>query len=418
MINLTAAEKTTLKKAYNIALRDLKININPDYAPLFNKRIDVINAGADYPAKWTRDASINVHFGAYLFYPEEAKNTILASIDTFPEIRIGGEFWDAVIFSLGAWQYFLYTDDKEFLTTCFEALKNSLVHFEKCEYDAEYGLFTGPAVYGDGISCYDDKYIDTVNASDNIFHYKQAMLRRVHLGHQGYTMKVLSTNCVYMRAYEIAKLMSDALGVSDPSYSKKAEELKNNIMEYFYDKQSNKFKYYFDEDSTCFSQETLGLAFLELFDICPQPLMRDIIEKTYSSNHGVPVLYPNFERYKRDKNDYGRHCGTVWPHAQAYFALAAKKAGCDDVFKRELLLAAENALRFDQFYEIYHPDTGEIYGGWQEKHGGYIMLNDCRHQTWSATGFIAMILHGLCGIPINDPKEFKKISLNIDDLLR
>lgn len=83
-----------------------------------------------------------------------------------------------------------------------------------------------------------------------------------------------------------------------------------------------------------------------------------------------------------------------------FWADAAARHGRDDLFIGELLGLAEKAVRDAQFTEIYHPLTGAIYGGRQESwNGGEIVEWDsCRRQTWSATAFLRMVLHGLLGL--------------------
>ena len=62
---------------------------------------------------------------------------------------------------------------------------------------------------------------------------------------------------------------------------------------------------------------------------------------------------------------------------------------------------AEKAVRDGQFYEIYHPHTGEIYGGIQEVGSSNIVMHhSCRHQTWSATGYLSLIYYELLGAKI------------------
>ena len=90
--------------------------------------------------------------------------------------------------------------------------------------------------------------------------------------------------------------------------------------------------------------------------------------------------------------------GTVWPHIQGFWALAALKAGRPDLFSRELFTLAGHAVRDGQFAEIYHPEDGRIYGGIQEGGGEYLEWRSCEKQTWSAAAFLAMVFRGIFGL--------------------
>ena len=68
-------------------------------------------------------------------------------------------------------------------------------------------------------------------------------------------------------------------------------------------------------------------------------------------------------------------------------------------FGHELFNLAAHAARDKQFAEIYHPITGEIYGGLQERGAAGIALwGAASRQTWAATAYLRMILLGLVGM--------------------
>ena len=56
-----------------------------------------------------------------------------------------------------------------------------------------------------------------------------------------------------------------------------------------------------------------------------------------------------------------------------------------------------------QFVEVYHPKTGVPYGGAQERDGDvHAVWKSCERQTWSATGFIGMILRCVIGLELEN----------------
>ena len=57
------------------------------------------------------------------------------------------------------------------------------------------------------------------------------------------------------------------------------------------------------------------------------------------------------------------------------------------------------SVRDGYFSEIYHPDTGERYGGLQEdKKQGIMLWKSEKKQTWSATGYLHMLFSNIVGM--------------------
>jgi len=116
----------------------------------------------------------------------------------------------------------------------------------------------------------------------------------------------------------------------------------------------------------------------------------------------MPVLWPTYPRYST-RGSFGRHSGTVWPHAQAFWADAAAQSGHPDLFSYELTRIAEKAVRDGQFYESYNPLSGQPDGGLQERAGqGIVSWQSQQHQTWSATGYLRLILFDLLGMRFDE----------------
>ena len=149
----------------------------------------------------------------------------------------------------------------------------------------------------------------------------------------------------------------------------------------------------------CDHQEGLGSAYAILFGIADAKQTEAIFENQHITPAGIPCGWPNFSRYEsKDGKSFGRHIGTVWPQIQGFWADAAARAGKPEVFGHELFNLAAHAVRDKQFAEIYHPVTGEIYGGLQENGGKIVLWNATSRQTWSATAYIRMVFMGLAGM--------------------
>lgn len=414
---------SVLNRAFRIALADMTGNILPYKDGILRHPVPCIMAGLDYNTPWTRDTAINVWNAAALLIPKIAKNTLLSVLikDASGQVRIGGQYWDAIIWVTGAWNYYLVTGDKEFLKSAFEVSRNSLLHFEKTEWDEKHQLFRGPACYGDGVGAYPDPYTKTKNGSSGIEDWVEANPGlKVETGF-GIPMLALSTNCLYAQAYSIMPLMEKSLGWSHgTNWNSKASSLKRSIIKNFWIPKKGTFRYLADELGSCDQQEGLGHSFLLLFEIVDSKQAASVLKNQHITKSGIPCVWPPFERYRKNKDHYGRHAGTVWPHIQGFWAEACARAGLTDAFNKEMTALATHADRDVHFAEIYHPDSGRMYGGLQEfvddpafdsyfagldrnaipeyKKSKIREWNSCRRQTWSATAFLRMIFQGLCGI--------------------
>lgn len=395
-----------IDRTFRIAVGDIISNINDSYIPLLDKKRAVIWAGLLYPRPWTRDSAINIWNGCSMMLPEVCKNTLLSVI----EIRdkrtyIGGQYWDSIIWTIGSWYHYLYTADKDFLRIALEASGNSIRYLEETEFSDENNLFRGPAVFQDGISAYPDIYTKTADnpdGADFILAWREANKNMLHPKGMGIPMFALSTNCIYFEAYKTLTRMANELGIApDPSWNEKANRLKQSINKYFWQDDIQRCIYLADKMSYCQSQEALGLSFYILFGIGNKRQCEKIFKNTETMPAGIPCLWPPFDRYK--EHFIGRHCGGVWPFVQAFWANAAAVHNKAGIFEHEFKSLYKNAYRDGYFAEIYHPVTGNAFGGAQEglTRKDFSIRNitsSGKRQTWSASGFLRMVFMGLFGI--------------------
>ncbi len=390
----------SLDKAFRMALGDLLGNVLPYQGGLLDAPRPVIIAGLDYVTPWTRDAAINSWFAGSLLIPDIARNTLLAVIERDRQrgLIIGGEYWDAIIWTTGAWDHYLITRDRDFLNIALEATRNTLALFEEDEFDAQAGLFRGGACFQDGIAGYPDFYT-APGAGSGIKEWPERnAATRPARGH-GLPMFALSTNCLYCHAYVLAGRMAEAAGQpADPAWAAKADALRATINRTFWDETAGNYHYMTGPHGDCASQEGLGSAFAILFGIADNRQAARIAQTQHVDAAGIPCVWPGFARYA-PWNHHSRHAAMVWPQVQGFWALAALRAGCPERLAFELRTLAQHANRDAQFTEIYHPQTGAIDGGMQERGAdGIVNWESCRRQTWSATAYLAMILRGICGL--------------------
>lgn len=405
--------------AFRIALGDYFTNIQPYNISILDTIRPMILAGLNYYKPWTRDASINSWNAGSFLTPDIAKNTLISAlINENDTIRIGGQYWDAIIWATGAWNHYLVTGDKNFLELAYEATTNSLYYFERTEFNDDFNLFRGLG-WSDGVAAYEGKYANT-GGSSAAYDWIKHNPDKVSKPGFGIPMMALSTNCLYYNAYKIAHKMSKELNMEALDWSEKESKLKVAINMHLWNDSAGMYKFYIDEDEESNLQETIGNAYALLFDVADESQANAILQNQHVTPVGVPCGWPPLKRYRIDSTSYSRHNAVIWPQIQAFWAQASSKYNKPDMLYHELNNLAKHAVRDMQFAEIYHPYSGEIYGGIQEWNGELVLFGAANRQTWAATGYIRMILYGVLGINIDEqgigfspciPNEIDKIQL-------
>ncbi len=394
---------TVIDKAFRIALGDLFSNIQ-DYGTGINSiPSPVILAGLEYDSPWTRDASINCWNAGSFIAPEVARNTLLSVLENKNDslvIQQDTQYWDAIIWCTGAWNHYLWTGDRQFLETACEVTKNSLQFFEQTEFNNDYNLFRGLG-WSDGVSAYDGKYANT-GGSSAAFDWPKYNPDKISKPGFGIPMMATYTNCLYYNAYIVADKMEKELHKKSSGYKEKAAELKEAINKHLWNETTGLYKFYIDETEESNLQTTYGNAFAMMFGVANKDRAELLFRNQHVTPAGVPCGWPPLTRYCTDSMTFARHNAVVWPQIQGFWVQAASMYKKEDILFHELSVLAKHAVRDMQFGEIYHPVTGELYGGMQENKGKVVLWQATNRQTWSATAFIRMIIHGLLGIELNE----------------
>lgn len=405
----------TLNEAFRIAIGDLLGNVAPYQAGLLTEPTPVIFAGLRYNMPWTRDAAINAWNGSSLILPDVTRATLLSILvsDHNGNVLIGdggnGQYWDVMVWTTGAWHHYLNTGDREFLALAFEATTNTLERLERDEFDPGDGLFRGPG-WSDGVAGYPLEYANS--GGESAIHLWPAFNRdKVAPKGFGIPMKALSTNCLYYASYVTAAAMARELALPEPpEFAARAEKLKQAINRNFWMPGAGHYRYLVGPFGNSDHQEALGQAYAVLFGVASEEQARSVFRNQPVKAAGVPAIWPDFPRYQQpDGNAFSRHAGTVWPQIQGMWAHAGAAYGDSAILGHELFQLAAHAVRDNQFAEIYHPLTGEIYGGMQERIGkGIVLWNSLPRQTWAATAFIRMMIYGVAGLtPAPDGLRFR-----------
>ena len=395
-----------IDRAVRIAVGDLIGNIHSYKDGILDQPEPCLFAGLDYDMPWTRDAAFNTWYGLGLLAPDVARNTLLSVLhrDANGNVRIGGQYWDAIIWAHGVWEYYIYTGDRTILEIALPAVSNSLAFFEGTEFDPADGLFRGGACFQDGIAAYPDYFAPRDTPYTGILSWAEQRHAKLTEKGVGIPCKALSTNCLYYRAYQVADLLAKAVGKTpDASWHKKAEALRLAINDRFWREKEGAYGYLVDAPDDDVRQEGLGLAFALLFGVASDAQAEKIFDSVHLTPQGIPCLWPTYPRYERPSH-FGRHSGPIWPQVNSAWALACHARGRRDLALFELRLLAEKACRDSEFAEVYHPESGAPYGGLQEELSGEVeQFGICHRQSWCASGFIAMVIY--CQLDLQIPDD-------------
>jgi hypothetical protein len=457
-----------ISRAFRIAVGDIASNLAPldgaaslTAAPLSKKSWEALSAkiveiagtrdviterpsfliaGLDY-GMYQFDTMMHAWDGASFLAPDAVKgalfNTLVMSEDG--QVR-SGDFITGFGWSIGAWEHYLHTGDRAFLKVALAATLGSFAHYERMEFDPQYGLFRGPAILCDGISAYPDFWVKGLTGKGHIVKWPENHPDKKAPVGLGLPMHALSTQCINYQAYLVAAKMQRELGLSvDPALEEKAARLKAAINKHFWREDAGLYRYLVDPFGGSDQQEGFGNTFAILFGIASPEQTKRVLAAIHVTPHGIPINWPVYPRYASpDNTTFGNHNATLWPPVSGVWAQAAAQNGRLDLFALELKQHADRACRDNHFAEIYHPMTSEIYGGIQEGRTGRSgagmkafaaarlggdgeatpetlaklfppvagkeginVWQACGRNTFSSTAYLRMVLHGLCGIRLD-----------------
>ncbi|GAA3524592.1 hypothetical protein GCM10022222_03940 [Amycolatopsis ultiminotia] len=352
-----------------------------------------VRAGGGYPApqRWTRDAAVNAWNAVSLLGPPVGRNTLLSVVDRTDGglvVQQDNQWWDQIVWVLGAHHHWLVTGDAEFLARAHEIGVATLAARKAQNFSAAHGLFTGPSFMNDGIAGYPEPPWQPGVKSSFVLDYP--------LTHE---LMCLSTNCLYHGAYTALAEMADALGKDGRAHLADAARLRTAINRSLWRPDAGTYGYFLHGDGSLdVSQEGAGLAFAILSGVAGPAQITRLLSTVHWEPHGIVNSWPHFARF--DDAKPGRHNVVVWPMVHSFFGEALARAGRAELFGRALTNLAELVAATDGgFYEIYDSKTGAVQGGWQTGGSGEPeQFTSQPDQAWSASGYLRMVFAGLFGL--------------------
>jgi hypothetical protein len=380
-----AAHQELYGKAWNLAIWTIDTNTTKE---------GLLKAGAGYGGEWTRDASMNSWNAASLLRPKVAEHTLWSV--TKKRDTVGHQYWDKIVWVIGAWNHFCVTGDKEFLRQAFQCGTNTMAELEAIAFNKEKHLFTGPGNINDGIAAYPEPVFEPTNRSSYVLDHKASK-----------EIMVLSTNLLYMQAYRHLTAMCTYFtkDYRNVLFKERYDALKKSIRLHFFNASDGSLNYLiYPNGEKVKMQEGLGYAYALLFELLTEKEAKQLINNTWQSKYGIVNVYPHLPRYSDSLP--GRHNQMVWAFINAFWAQAMAKYKQPKKYLVELDNQAHLALDADKgnnnFEEVANALTGKPDGGWQSDR----QWSSKDHQTWNATGYCRTVVNGLFGM------DFKPVGIS------
>ena len=366
---------------YNHALEEMALNLRPDGAFM---------AGAKWTGVWTRDISYSIFLSLAMVNPDASKTSLMAKVknDRIIQDTGTGGAWpvssDRLVWAIAAWEVYLTTGDKKWLTSSYKIIKNSADDDLNTVYDKATGLFKGESSFLDWREQTYPRWMDPKDI---------------------YSSENLGTNAVHYKALIILSDMAKILGKPSKPYLEVAQKVRKNINKLLWLKNKNYYgQYLYGRNYFSLSpkSEALGEGLSVLFGIPSKVNAKKIIEKAPITNFGITCIYP------QTPNIPPYHNNAIWPFVESYWAWASAKE--ENVKSVNFALASvyRAASLFMTNKENMVASTGDYLG---------TEINSDR-QLWSVAGNLALIYRVIFGIKLNPnslelhpfiPKEYSGV---------
>ncbi|MFT4114137.1 MGH1-like glycoside hydrolase domain-containing protein [Silvibacterium sp.] len=336
-----------------------------------DKRDDgAFSAGADWPGVWTRDISYSIYLSLAMIDPEGAKKSLMAKVrrDRIVQDTGTGGSWpvstDRECWALAAWQIYLATGDRNWLTESYTIIRNSIADDEAIAIDPHDGLVRGETSFLDWRDQTHPKWMQPVDI---------------------YESKSLSTNTIFYGVYRVLAAMAKEQKLPDAEWSRKADRLQQAINEKFWIPEKGFYGEYLYGplwQSLSSRSDAIGQALTILTGLAPEPRQKTLLASVPVMDYGIPTLYPQIP----DMRPY--HNRSVWPFVQALWSMAAADHGDEAAVAQGLAVIYRASALYLTNKENLVLETGTPYG---------TAISSDR-QLWSVAGNLAMTYRVLFGM--------------------
>lgn len=339
---------------FNMSLEEAILAIEPD---------STFRTGAKWGGVWTRDISYSIFLAFAYHEPEVAKISLLKKVKRGRIIQDTGSggAWpvssDRMTWAVAAWELYKATGDQNWLRQAFDIIKKSADDDFQVIRNAETGMYRGESSFLDWREQTYPKWMSNMDI---------------------YVSENLGTNAVHYQAHQILVEMAKILGEPYDRYEERAEQIKQGMNEHLWMADKGYYgNFLYGRTSLNLSPrfEALGEALSILFDIADRGKANNIIAQSPLTPFGTTCIYPQIP------NIPPYHNNGIWPFVQAYWNLAAAKAGNEDVLVHGLASIYRAGGLFLTNYENFVAETGDFKGTEINSH----------RMLWSMAGNLAMV---------------------------
>lgn len=357
------SEYTLSDAIYNLSLEEMQRAIEPD---------STFRTGKEWAGVWTRDISYSIILSMAYLQPKVAMYSLMRKVKNGKIVQdtgTGGAYpisTDRMIWATAAWEIYLATGDKDWLQQAYMIISQSIEDDRKNALDKKTGLIRGESSFLDWREQTYPKWMQPADIFESL---------------------CLGTNAVHYQASVVAGRMASILEKKNEAalYRSYAEAIKSAINQWLWLPEKGYYaQYMYGREFNMASprSEALGEALCVLFGIADEKKRSLIISNTPVTSFGISCIYPQIA------NIPPYHNQAVWPFVQAYWALAAARAGNDASVMHSIASIYRPAALFLTNKENFVVENGD-YKGTQVNSS--VML-------WSLAGNISLVHKILFGI--------------------
>jgi hypothetical protein len=308
---------------YNLALEGMANALAPD---------STFRTGREEAGAWSRDISYSIILSLAALQPRVARHSLLRKVKNG---RILQQAYpvatDRMVWALAAWELYKVTGDQGWIREAYPIIRNTLEEDLQNIYDAPSGLFRGGSSFP---GSREQTYPEWMQPADI------------------YESENLGTNVLFYQANVILSAMAALLNERPAAarYHQLAVIIKKGINDGLWVPEKGyygQYRYgrYFKIRSP--RSEALGEAMAILFGVTDIGRQKAIVEKTPVTPFGMTSIYPQVLQNLPYPNQ------GIWPLVQAYWFLAAAKAG-----NEAALMASMSALYRPAALLLTHQENG------------------------------------------------------------
>ncbi|MCC9166866.1 alpha-L-rhamnosidase-related protein [Pontibacter harenae] len=354
---------------YNMALEEMEADVEVD---------STFRTGKEWAGVWTRDISYSIILGMATLQPKVSQYSLMRKVQNgriVQDTGTGGAYpvsTDRIVWAVAAWEIYKVTGDQAWLKQAYEIIRSTVEDDLKNAHDPVTGMVKGESSF---LDWREQTYPDWMQPVDI------------------YESECLGTSAVHYQANVILAEMAQILNDTEASarYNKIANRIREGINEYLWQPEKGYYgQYLYGRNYKILSpkSEALGEALSVLYGVADEERGKAVVANAPVSDFGVPSIFPHIP------NIPPYHNNGVWPFVQAFWSMAAAKAGNEQALAESMAALYRPAALFLTNKENFVASNGDFAG---------TEINSDR-QLWSVAGNLAMVYKVLFGMEFQPDK--------------